>query len=432
MALTDRYKICILITVLFCFTSSSYVFSYFIDGDSFSYLPLEKRILKVLNENNLSNRILNIESLSFRNTIIVGIWFYYGLSYVENQNDVYQDLMTYAKKLTELIFTSFPSVSELNLSGIFKYNHITEWRYDNPTFTASINRKHFDFFYSEDTPFDLFLDRVGRVYYSEALLSDDLSSLRAESYIEENTNRVSPPRKSGLFAKLRGFDFILRKTNKNGIYKNIIWRGNPKLKEIAITFDDGPKPIYTPLILEILKRYSVKATFFVVGKKALLYHYFIKDIIDNGHTVGNHTMHHLNLNLLPYSKKEGEILDAQSIISTLSGKRCKYFRPPGGSYDWKVEKVTRDNSLLIVLWTKETGDYFIPQEESKLLLLKAMASLVPGAIIIFHIGVKSTIEVLPEFLSYVKKKGYKIVPLEKLIENIKKSQGPEKTSRPYP
>ncbi|MBC7320395.1 polysaccharide deacetylase family protein [bacterium] len=415
-----RLRLYIVGIVLFAyFISISNAFSYLVIGDNSSIIPLEKRIYEVLKEHNLSERILNIEALSFKDKVIVGISFFYGLLYVKDQSYIYQDLMDYTERLTKVVFHSFPNVSELDLSGIFKYNHNTEKQYEEPTFTTSITRKDFERLYSEDIPFDLFLDRTGRVYYSDALLLDDISSLKSESYIEENSNREKAPQKKGLFAKLREFWAILRRVNKGGIYKNAVWRGNPHLKEIAITFDDGPRPVYTPIILDILNRYSVKATFFIIGKRALIYHYFVRDMLSSGHTVGNHTMHHLNLTLLSYDKKRDEILDAQSVIYTLTGSKCRYFRPPGGDYDWEVEKIANDNSLLLVLWTKKLGDYLIPQEEANILLKKVKADVVPGAIIVFHLGVKSTIEILPEFLDYVKKKGYRIVPLEKLIEDAR-------------
>jgi len=394
-------------------------FSYVVIGDTFSEIPLEKRIYKSLVEHNLNDRVINIDSLRYRDKIVVGISFYYGLFYTQDKEKIYQDLIAYSSSLTKVIFYSFPYISELDLSGVYRDSIKVEDNYKEPTFTASIDRRDLESLYKEDQSFELFLDRTGRVYYSNALLKSDIFNLQKDSYIEENSNRNINDTKENLLTKLRSLWIAYRRIRSGGIYKNAIWRGNPHLKEISITFDDGPKPVYTPIVLDILNRYSVKATFFLVGKRIQIYPYFAKDIIKNGHTIGNHTMHHLNLTKLSYDRKYKEILDTQDVIYSVTGEKCKYFRPPGGDYDRDVEEILEKQSIRLVLWTKKLGDYLIPENKEDLLLRRVEKEVMPGAIIVFHIGVKSTIDILPQFIDYVRKEGYKIVPLEKLIEDAK-------------
>ena len=393
--------------------------SYVVIGDNFSDITLERHLFDVFKGYNLSERIANIESLRYKDRVIVGITFFYGIYYTNDKEKVYQDLMDYSKRLTKVTFHTFPYISELDLSGIYKDKNKLEDNYKEPTFTASIYRKDFENLYRENEVFDLFLNKIGRVYYSDALLLNDLSNLKKESYVRENSNRKVGASSKGLLNKFRDIWLSYRRTRVGGIYKNTISRGNPHLKEISITFDDGPRPVYTPIILNILDSYSVKATFFLIGKRAQLYHYFVRDLVESGHAIGNHTMHHLNLIELPYEKKVSEILEAQDVLYGITGEKCRYFRPPGGDYDKDVEEILKKNSMYLVLWTKKLGDYLVPEKDSKILLEKVKKDVVPGSIIVFHVGVKSTVEILPEFLDYVKKEGYKIVPLDKLIEDAR-------------
>ncbi|MCX7796511.1 MAG: polysaccharide deacetylase family protein [bacterium] len=393
--------------------------SYVVIGDKFSDISLERRVYDSLKEHNLASRIINIDSLRYKDKVVVGITFFYGLFYTQDREKIHQDLITYSTSLSKVVFCSFPYVTELDLSGVYRDSNRIEDSYKEPTFTASIYRKDFESLFREDQSLSLLLDKTGRVWYSDALLKLDLSSLKKESYIEENSNRKVDTSRKNLWVILRNLWLTYRKVRTGGTYKNTIWRGNPHLKEISITFDDGPRPVYMPIILDILNRYSVKATFFLVGKRVKLYPYFAKDIIENGHTIGNHTMHHLNLTTLSYDKKYKEILEAQDIIYSTTGERCRYFRPPGGDYDKDIEEILKKHSIYLVLWTKKLGDYLIPQSKGKLLLERVKRELIPGAIIIFHIGSRSTIDILPQFIDYARREGYKIVPLEKLIEDAR-------------
>jgi peptidoglycan/xylan/chitin deacetylase (PgdA/CDA1 family) len=420
MAMRYLRRIVILILVLYMGISSiPGGYAYVVIGENSTTIPLEKRIYEALKMENLSDRIINIESLSYKNNVIVGVTFFYGIYYVGESDKIYRDLIDYSSRITKAIFQSFPSVSEIDLSAIYRDTEKVGDNYKEPTFTASIYRKDFESFHKEEPSFDLFLDKTGRVYYSDALLLEDPSALKRESYVEENSNRKIASPKKGLIARLRELWFLYRRVRVGGLHKNGIWRGNPHLKEIAITFDDGPRPVYTPIVLDILKRYSVKATFFVIGKKVQIYPYWGQDIVESGHTIGNHTMHHLNLTLLPYEKKVEEILNAQDTIYAVTGEKPRFFRPPGGDYDRDVTEILKKNSIYLVLWTKGLGDYNIPEKDAKFLLKKAEQDVVPGGIIVFHIGVRSTVDILPEFLEYVKREGYKIVSLEKLIEDSK-------------
>lgn len=409
------------IFLMFCLSLliTSKGFSYVVIGDNFSDMPLERKIYESLKEHDLISRIISIDSLRYKDKIVVGVTFYYGLFYTQDKEKIYQDLMTYSSSLTRIIFYSFPYVSEVDLSGVYRDDIKVEDSYKEPTFTASIDRKDFESLYKEDQSFDLLLDKIGKVYYSDALIKSDISGLKKDSYIEENSNRNTNVTKKNLFDRLRTFWIAYRRIRSGGIYENAIWRGNPHLKEISITFDDGPRPVYTPIVLDILNRYSVKATFFLIGKRVQIYPYFARDIIKNGHTIGNHTMYHLNLTELSYDRKYREILDAQDVIYSITGEKCKYFRPPGGDYDRDVEEILKKQSIRLVLWTKKLGDYLTPENEKNLLLRKAEQEVIPGAIIVFHIGVKSTVDILPQFIEYARKEGYKIVPLEKLIEDVK-------------
>lgn len=108
---------------------------------------------------------------------------------------------------------------------------------------------------------------------------------------------------------------------------------------IALTFDDGPHPKFTPKLVSLLKAENVPATFFIVGRQALEYPYLVEYISNCGNELAGHTFSHRNMSHLSDSEIKRELQLTKRIIADISGKRCDYFRPPGGRYGKKVEKI---------------------------------------------------------------------------------------------
>lgn len=121
-------------------------------------------------------------------------------------------------------------------------------------------------------------------------------------------------------------------------------------KQVAITFDDGPHPIYTPQLLEGLRKRGVKATFFVIGENAEQYPDIIRQMQEDGHLIGNHTMHHVAINKMSMEEAEMEVGAANDVITEITGERPEYLRPPYGECNDKNECPFE---MIPVLWDVE-------------------------------------------------------------------------------
>ncbi len=127
--------------------------------------------------------------------------------------------------------------------------------------------------------------------------------------------------------------------------------------KIALTFDDGPHPVYTPIILDILKEYNIHATFFLIGENAQRYPELVRRIQSEGHEIGNHTYCHAKLKENTPEKIREEILNAEDILLQIGDQRPKLLRPPGGLYDRNVCDAAKGLDYDIILWTIDTLDW---------------------------------------------------------------------------
>ncbi len=175
-----------------------------------------------------------------------------------------------------------------------------------------------------------------------------------------------------------------------GLFMN---RGNESDNAVALTFDDGPHPIFTPRLLAILRKYDVRATFFVVGKLAEKHPDLIRQIYEDGHVIGNHSYSHPNLNTLTEAEVYAEWELTSRIIESITGERVRYCRPPGGHYNDAVLRAAVDAGLRVVWFTTNTADYKRPATTT--IVNKAMPGAQNGSIILLHTGVQQTIEALP-------------------------------------
>ena len=185
------------------------------------------------------------------------------------------------------------------------------------------------------------------------------------------------------------------------IYPDAIWNFKNENNKIYLTFDDGPDPEVTPEVLEILKRYSAKATFFCVGENVKRFPDIYQQIITHGHTVGNHTYNHLKgwrANTQDYI--ENVKLASDYIDSNL-------FRPPYGRIKRSQYKIL-NRKYTIVFWDILSFDYSkrITKEECTNKVIKNTKS---GSIIVFHDAIKmkkNVLYALPKSLEYFNQKGF--------------------------
>ncbi len=186
--------------------------------------------------------------------------------------------------------------------------------------------------------------------------------------------------------------------------------------KIALTFDDGPHPRYTPQILEILAEYNVKATFFVVGINAKNYPDTMEAVIKNGHEIGNHTYTHPHVSCLNSYTLHNEVEKCESAIYELTDYKTKLFRPPEGLIDADVRSVLRSLDYKVILWDIDTRDWAhtSPTDISNYVV----SSVRSGDIILMHdyIGHNSpTPEALKLFIPKLLDMGYKFVVVSELI-----------------
>lgn len=202
---------------------------------------------------------------------------------------------------------------------------------------------------------------------------------------------------------------------KHGLSRSKLMHGDLKSRQIAITFDDGPHPKYTPRLLAILRKYKVKATFFVVGERAEQYPKLVKAEIAGGHCVGNHTFHHVNLTKIPEAYVATEITACDEVLRKILGRRPRLFRPPGGDYNDKVAEVAEALGYTTVLWTDDPGDYASPG--AGLIRERIMDRIGNGGIILIHDGIDQTISILPRLLQDLSDQGYQFVTVDEMLRN---------------
>ncbi len=189
------------------------------------------------------------------------------------------------------------------------------------------------------------------------------------------------------------------------LYNRCIWHIKDNANSVYITFDDGPHPKATPFILEQLKKYNAKATFFCIGKNVAEYPEIFQQIIDAGHAVGNHTYNHLNgwkTNNFTYFKN---INKAHQLIQS------NIFRPPYGRITHAqavgIEKLFP--KMKIIMWDVLSGDFDLelsPEECYQ----NVIETAVPGSIIVFHDSDKAWERLeyaLPKFLKYATEQNWK-------------------------
>jgi peptidoglycan-N-acetylglucosamine deacetylase len=133
--------------------------------------------------------------------------------------------------------------------------------------------------------------------------------------------------------------------------------------QLALTFDDGPNPAWTPRLLDVLAEHHVRATFFMVGKFATAERELARRVCDAGHLVGNHTWSHPDLSRASDSQVLDELTRTNDILSGITGKRMRYFRPPFGARRPYVLKLARQLDLVPVTWNAMTSDWSEPSAD---------------------------------------------------------------------
>ena len=216
---------------------------------------------------------------------------------------------------------------------------------------------------------------------------------------------------------------VVEQYSKLPMPESITRQGDPGLHKVALTFDDGPDPKWTPKILEILKEKKAPASFFVLGTQAQHYPDLLEQIVRDGHEVGNHTYTHQNIAEESDEQIELELNATTRLIEAVTGRSTAYFRPPFGidgtpSQPGEVRslRVVRDLGYLTVAESIDPDDWERPGAQAIFDRVKNQRAT--GSVILMHDGGgdrSQTVEALPEIIDWLRSRGDVIVPLGDII-----------------
>lgn len=187
----------------------------------------------------------------------------------------------------------------------------------------------------------------------------------------------------------------------------------PQPGTIALTFDDGPHPHWTPLLLDVLAAHDATATFFVLGRWVDAHPELAREILTRGHSLQSHTYHHYALTALGPAALRREFLDTNRAIRAATGTRPTCFRPPFGRIDRRVRLAAAAAGLTPVMWTQDTQDYAF---RSPTRLTDRAGEWMPGDVVLAHeVWAGQWIEALPTILESLQARG---IGLSAICRNV--------------
>ena len=210
-----------------------------------------------------------------------------------------------------------------------------------------------------------------------------------------------------------------------GSQEGVVRQGEPRPR-VALTFDDGPHPVYTAQVLDILGEHDIKATFFLVGRHVLKYPETAKRIEQEGHDIGNHTFTHKDLLTAKRRILLSEVDKTDEAIYKITGVQTKLFRPPRGALGPACRRALVEKGYRIVLWTVSAADW--SGISPKAIAARVLRYTKPGGIVLFHDSgalVRSegasrgnTVKALAEVIEKLRAKGFEIVPVSSMLSDL--------------
>ncbi len=214
------------------------------------------------------------------------------------------------------------------------------------------------------------------------------------------------------------------------VRRGTIYRVPVHDKMVALTFDDGPSPQWTPLILDELKKADVRATFFMLGEHVVKYPEVARRAAREGHEIENHTFTHHVLLYYKMDELEKEVKDAERAIRAITGVTTRYFRPPKAWLTSEEKNKLSAMGYKVVLWSLNSKDWVT--FDDKYMIKYVIHHVQPGDIILFHDsgGVfsteggnrKETVLAIKRLIERLKERGYRFVTVGELIEQSEKDQ----------
>jgi len=209
-----------------------------------------------------------------------------------------------------------------------------------------------------------------------------------------------------------------------GAQTDIVRRRPSAGNKVVLTFDDGPSQAYTPEILKVLAEKKATATFFMVGSQVDKYPEIAKQIVEEGHEVGNHTYGHITVPHSPPPQLAAQIMRTNLVILQNTGTYPQYLRPPRGLYDMRMRRIAKLLGQELVLWSLSSQDWHFRANKNSI-TRRVVDRATGGDIILFHdsgslLGSegssrKPTVEALGPIIDGLRAKGLEIVSLEEFM-----------------
>ena len=196
---------------------------------------------------------------------------------------------------------------------------------------------------------------------------------------------------------------------------DLLVHGNPTLKEVALTIDDGPYGQTTEQILNTLREQGVQATFFVVGRHVDERPGLVRQILQERHEIGNHTYSHPRLTQISHEEARNELRQCEEAFFRATGAHMNLMRPPGMSFDDGHLRLAQDMGYTTIHWNALAGDY-VPVEP-QLIVKRVLWQVRPGSVILLHDS-PDTARALPELIRRLKADGYRFVTVTQMLARL--------------
>src|SRR5881409_3152663 len=264
--------------------------------------------------------------------------------------------------------------------------------------------------------------------------SDTIADVGDGEIVTVDENRKDGTRELAMDAD----GYLTAKYTKFAEFPTLYHQGAGGEHQVAITFDDGPDPRWTPQILDILKAANAKAAFFLVGVNAERYPGLVRRIVNEGHEIGNHTYYHPNLALCWPEHIRLELNATQLLLETITGRATTLFRPPYAADTGPTQlselaplKIAEDLNYLVVLESIDPQDWAKPGAD--IILQRVKQQRRDGSIILLHDAGgdrEQTVEALPRILDYLKTRGDSIVSISTLLGTTRDALMPSTDTKP--
>lgn len=237
----------------------------------------------------------------------------------------------------------------------------------------------------------------------------ELPKLRLEAQAEAAAREIAR-QKAEREAESKAIDGVLQQNPQ-------LSRAGSARKEVALTFDDGPSP-FTGQILDVLRKYKAKGTFFILGNQIEGNPLPLQRILAEGSAVGNHSWNHADFTTLSTGEIRSQLSEVNGTLSAKGIPAPKLFRPPYGARDDKVVSEAKKKGMLTVMWDVDTNDY--KQPAPQVIVDTVIQGARPGSIVLMHDGGggrASTVAALPGIIKGLRKRGFKLVTVPQLLRD---------------